>query len=168
MKHLKYFSIIIVLAFIVTSCSTGEIDIVPTNPQQGDYFYTSTSNYYLGNGTKEKEAVSQGSMSVNNSGSGILLYITPNLGYSYIITINNLEVHGDTTTFRISMQQIQIQSNSSDLNTFNLTGTNSIPVGNLGNYDGYFTNEKFVFAFKSTNITSYDWVHTTTEATKRN
>lgn len=168
MKHLKYFSFIIVLAFIVTSCSSGEVDLVPTNPPQGDYFYTSTSDYYLGNGTMDKEATSQGSMRLDQNGSYTVLNITPNLGYSYSISISNLVNHGDTTTFRISMQQIQIYGANYDQITFNVTGTNSIPVANLGNYDGYYTNNKFVFAFKSTNIQTYDWVHTTTEATRRN
>lgn len=158
----KYYFYISLILLFLSSCTKDTVETIPTRNLDGDYFYTSNSTYYSSNNTIDREIISQGGIYVY-SNSSISIEVYPNIGYSFTIEGSNLQNHGDTTTFTISMQQIIIYDE-----IFNLTGTNSVDLDSLGEFDGYFTNNKIVFAYKSYNAKNYEWVETKTEADKRN
>ena len=162
MKINNILTALIVSIFILSSCTKDASETIPTRNQDGDYTYSSSSTYYSNNNAVEHESISDGELYTTTS-STIDIQLYPNLGYPFIIEGSNLQVHGDTTTFNISVQQISIQNK-----TFTVRGAGSINVGSLGNFDGYFTNSKIVFAYKSSNIETYEWVETRTEAIKKN
>jgi len=164
----KYILLSLVIGvLLVSSCTSNKSDgMIPENNPSGDYLYVSSSKYYSSNDDLEYEGSSDGYMYVNwySGNSTIDIDITPNIGYTYSIQGSNLEQHGDTTTFRISAQTITIGNSQ-----FNVRGTNGVAVPNLGNYDGYYVQDKkIVYAFKSSNIENYESTETSTEGTKRN
>lgn len=169
MKRILNIIIITTLAIFISSCtknydSTSSYEATYSNNPTGDYEYSGTSKYSASNNNNNiTELISTGRMSVSLNNS-IHISITPNIGHSYSIEASNLESHNDTTTFRIPIQQINLENQR-----FNLSGTNSISVGNLGNYDGYFiSGKKIVFGYTSTNIDNYDKAETELEGTYRN
>jgi len=157
----------VTLLFIASSCTkSGYDDQPPINNPSGDYSYTSTSKYYSNINKLEYEGISLGNLYVNwyEYDDNVFIAVTPNIGYSYTIKADNLTAHGDTTTFRINSQVIYLNESQ-----FNLRGTNSITVGDLGNFDGYFIKDKQIeYAFRSSNIESYEITETSTIGTKRN
>jgi len=166
MKKYILFSLVLTLVTI-SSCSKKYSDSpIPSNDPTGDYIYTSSSKYYSSELIVEHEGISDGSMYVQwySGSTSIDIEITPNIGYSYNIRGTNLQTHGDTTTFRISSQIVNINDQE-----FNLRGTNSINVPNIGKYDGYYIKDSLIiYAFRSSNIENYETTETTTEGTKRN
>ena len=151
----------------MSSCSKKDSDApIPDNDPTGDYLYSSQSKSYSADGELEHDGISEGAMYVSwyTGSTTMSIQISPNIGYSYTIKGSNLEVHGDTTTFRISSQVVKINETS-----FNLRGNNDINVPGIGKYDGYFVkNKKIIYAFKSSNIEDYETTETRTEGYYRN
>jgi len=155
-----------VLALIVSSCGKGEeMETLPENGISGDYLYESSSKYYDSDGQFDRDITSSGSifLKVNITNSSINLEVKPKYGYIYNVECNNLQHHGDTTTFRISRQEISI-----DDQLFSVEGTNGIDVGSLGMYDGYYAGDKVYLQYRSINTTTFDVAKTSIEAVKRN
>ena len=171
MKKYINFSLAVVIVFLFNSCNWYDVsEEVPKNNPTGDYLYSSNSTYYSSTDKVEYEGTNQGSLLIDNYTSYLYIYITPNIGYSFEIQASNLDYKPEAklTTFRISTQQIYLKDK-----TFNLGGANGIEVldtlGNvIGNYDGYFTADSVVFAYKSTNIENFEWTETITTAVTRN
>ncbi len=171
MKKYIIFSLSIILALLFVSCDQGDIsEEVPKNNPTGDYLYTSNSIYYSSTDKVEYEGINQGSLLVDNYTSYMYIYITPNIGYSFEIQASNLDYKPEAklTTFRISTQQLYLKDK-----VFNLGGTNGIPVfdtleNSIGDFDGYFTADSIVFAYKSANVENFEWTETLTKAVARN
>jgi len=99
--------------------------------------------------------------------------VTPISGWSYEIVATNYverELSDGTivTTFTIGTQQEYV----SDYD-FTIIGTNGISLYDsdstlIGAFDGYMTDTKVYFEYKSTNLDDQTWVTTKIEATKRN
>lgn len=163
---MKKINIIITLSLLIllTIASCGKDgEELPTNDPTGNYLYESNSVYYHADGSIERKTNSNGSLAIENKDSKLFIEVTPSIGYTFTITANNLQTHGDTTTFSIYRQQIELKDNN-----YNVQGVNGVDVGNLGKYDGYFTDKVFVFDYRSVNIESLEWVETRTDALKRN
>jgi hypothetical protein len=168
MKNIAFITLVIIIGLFTSCDKGGELAPLPSNDPSGDYFYKGESNYYNSDGSLDFNGTTAGSLStiLNLNSKSISISILPNIGYSYIIQGSNLEVHGDTTTFRIVRQQITIGSSYNQ--TFNLEGTNGIKVGNLGYYDGFFTSKEIQLHYRSINIESLDYVKSHLVAKKRN
>ncbi|MCK5857293.1 MAG: hypothetical protein KAG64_07380 [Bacteroidales bacterium] len=165
MKNITLFAFIILLAISSSCGKDDDSDLIPKNDPTGDYLYSGQSQYFNSDGTLDFKGETSGSIYANIDivGSNISIQILPSIGYQYNIRCTNLEHHGDTTTFRISRQQVTLLEE-----TFSIEGTNNIQVGGYGLYDGYYTSKKIFFQYRSINSTTYDYSKTFIEATKRN
>jgi|GEM_PF-6290891 hypothetical protein len=160
MKTKILISIIFAFSLVITSCTKSSSEYVPTTANvDGSYIYNSTSTYYNTLNEEDFKGASSGFLDIYSA----TLTITPNIGWGYTLQISNLVYHGDTITFSIPMQQITVNNN-----TFNVTGNNNIPVGNYGSFDGFYTSNKIYFAYKSSNVETFEWVETESEGTKKN
>jgi len=168
MKTLKLLGLFMILSIfsIISSCdSEGEdLEPIPDNPT-GSYNYTGHSEYFYPSGALDYETAISGSANLQfiASGNSILISIIPMIGYEYQVQGTNLKNHGDTTTFTIARQQVNIRDR-----TFTFEGTNSVDVGSLGRYDGFFTSKSFQLQYHSVDIGSLNTTDTYIDATKRN
>jgi len=152
-----------IIAFTFVACDKDDAEEIPTNNPSGNYFYESNSVYSDANGDVENKVNSNGSIQIKIENSILSIAITPSIGYSFTIEASNLKDHGDTTTFSIYRQQIDLKSN-----TYNVQGLNGVDVGPLGHFDGYYTKDNIVFDYRSINVSTLESVRTQTHATKRN
>jgi len=147
------------------SCTKSSDNPIENNPS-GDYAYTSKSKYNVDNDEEPINATSKGSMVVSwysqNVSSDINITVNPDFGYSYYLSASTIETHGDTTSFRINSQIINV--NGED---YKIIGNKGVFIPYLGEYDGYFIQDKkIVYSFKSTNIENYEITETYTEGVK--
>ncbi len=162
MKKIILISLSIVFGLLIMSCDKGDSVDIPTSEVLGDYLYSSSSAYYDAMGLEKTKATSDGSLFIIQF-TEMSIEVTPSIGYAYTFKATDIVNHGDTTTFRIRKQQISVNNI-----IFNLEGNNSIDVGSIGYYDGYYTDKKIVFAYRSINIENLDYAITRTDAIKRN
>jgi len=167
MKTLKLLGLFMILSIfsIISSCdSKGEdLEPIPDNPT-GSYNYTGHSEYFYPSGALDYETDISGSANFQyGNGNSIDISIIPMIGYEYHIQGTNLKNHGDTTTFTIARQQVNIRDR-----TFTFEGTNGVDVGSLGRYDGFFTSKSFQLQYHSVDIGSLNTTDTYIDATKRN
>lgn len=162
MKKFIYTSLSFLIILLIASCDKGDSEDIPTSEIMGDYLYSSSSAYYDAMGLEKIKATSDGSLFIIQF-TEMSIEITPSIGYAFTFKATDIVNHGDTTTFRIRKQQISVNNN-----VFNLEGNNSVEVGSMGYYDGYYTDKKIVFAYRSINIETFDYAITRTEAIKRN
>jgi hypothetical protein len=166
MKIYTYITLFVTVIVLLGSCSTKDSDVpITENDPSGDYSYTSYSKYYTDNG-EMTEATSDGLMYVSwyQESTSITITVNPYIGFSYYIKGSDLESHGDTTTFKINYQVINV-----DGTDFKISGNKGVDVPNLGKYDGYYVNgKKIVYSFKSSNLDSYENTETYTEGKRIN
>ena len=165
MKTIKLIGFFIIIG-IFSSCDKGdELAPIPENNPTGNYNYTGHSKYFHSTGTLDYQTDISGSANIQygQTGNTIDIYVIPMIGYEYQIKGTNLKQHGDTTTFSIGRQQVTILAR-----TFTFEGTNGVSVGNLGNYDGYFTTKSFHLQYHSVNLGDLTTTDTYIDAIKRN
>jgi len=164
MKSIIKLFTLITFVITISSCGKGnEMEALPENSANGDYLYESHSKYYHSDGQFDTEITSNGSIYLKSSNSMLFIDIRPSIGYTYQLQCNNVQHHGDTTTFRITQQEISMGEQ-----LFSLEGTNDLSVGSFGMHDGYYTGKKVYFKYRSINKLSLEIAKTSIIATKRN
>ena len=166
MKTYIYSSLLFVIIISMNSCTKNSDYPIEENDPSGDYTYTSYSKYNVDSDDESISATSDGFMFVSwynqNTSSNIDITVNPDFGYSYYLRASTIDTHGDTTTFRINSQVINVNGDD-----YKIVGNKGVYVPYLGEYDGYFIQDKkIVYSFKSTNIENYEITETYTEGVK--
>lgn len=169
MKNIQY----IFLALSLFSCDANEFFNIPSEQGNGSYDYDSSSVYYDDRGDESERGINRGSFEIVTLGSESTLNIYPRLGWSYQITIDNMQDHtladaSVVTSFRIqrSSQYISNSYSSGD-DEFRLDGTTNIMLedsdgSTIGQFDGLIRpNGEMEFEYESVNIRSGEYVITT-------
>ena len=155
---------LVTFVIMISSCTKrDDMETLPKNSINGDYLYESNSKYYKSDGQFDTEITSNGSIFMKLNSSVLYIEVRPSIGYIYQVHCNNIQHHGDTTTFRINRQEISIGDQ-----LFSLQGSNELSVGSFGYHDGYYTGKKVYFKYRSLNTSSLDIAKTYIVATKRN
>ena len=163
--------IITTIAIVFFSCTDDQTFDIPTSSPNGDYTYSSVSQFYNAQNSLENTSINSGALVLSITAGTGTISSTPILGWSYDFRISNITDHTLRDGSTVQSFRISVQSATANSKEFNIQGTGNMELEDsdgttIGTYDGIIVGDELKYEFESFDIETFEKTVSTISATQ--